>query len=578
MTKVIAHFFVWGEGMKLKQYIFLADKSNYKAQAGNGSFTSEDWDRAESLLGKIKTKFTGGNNNETSRVHVTFAVLDQLIASERVKELNFIQLITNEPFIQELPKKQRDELIKYIQLNNWKDFIRYFQQNIGINHKIVESYRKNSDTGQAGITFAQHLCDEANDLLFKLLNEKGSLWDELKSNTRLQGFLNKKDYDQAANLIRSLILRRGLQALKSQPQTQLNDEFRAIFFDQRQTEKSNIQKEINKSGGKDQKEKTDFQILSRGTKDLKKLSKIKKSVFQQLVLHLTITFQSGTAQQDAAEILGLIEHSLQSGFVTGIQLGGKGAKPDVVVGYIKVGSSDGAINLVKEYVKSYIDGLGAKNTLEYYRARAVKIRDLDNRMINIDDWFLIEESTKSYVGVAKRTTTGLVGGSLGPNLTDQLTKIALFSASTRHGASFMLTTPTEKSKLKTYEQDLQDLIWYTVNTIDGLIASSNKDDLLIQYIGTIAITFLFDDQITMLDDALKTYFDDLTNRSKGGDHRLHLFNLQGEYYPLSIVLQAAKEQLQVSLEQKLSTHSMSEYGVGVTRESLIDSKKIPEDK
>ena len=83
-----------------------------------------------------------------------------------------------------------------------------------------------------------------------------------------------------------------------------------------------------------------------------------------------------------------------------------------------------------------------------------------------------------------------------------------------------------------------NLEWLIINSIYPLIAHPIQGNLL-RYLSTFATIFLFDDQVLIAQDAIKQ----LTKTSSTDNHRIHLFSLQGHYYPLSFILQLTYDDL-----------------------------------
>lgn len=255
---------------------------------------------------------------------------------------------------------------------------------------------------------------------------------------------------------------------------------------------------------------------------------------------------------------------LGTGAITTINTGSLNAKPDNIIGYITGdlsaldpfnGKNTGILERIERINKLIEDnmlkkqdgGLSSKNNAEYYRMRnqmwhklkdqlKTELEQLKKDCNFFSSCFLIEDSTKNYLSLYSRSEgdeimSGPHGGSLGPNLTEQLAKIDQL---------------TQAGKIS-----MIDSAWLTaaiINSGSGMIASKQKKSLE-DYLSMFAAILLFDSQLSIAEDAVENMTKEL---SGGGVFNIHLFSVNNGYYPLSYVLKLTYDSLIIGLEQARS--------------------------
>ena len=283
-----------------------------------------------------------------------------------------------------------------------------------------------------------------------------------------------------------------------------------------------------------------------------------------------------------AEISSLIRQ-LAAGAIAGKNTGSAGAKPDNTIAWLVVDYNDKeqtkemqkdirlAQQAIRDELSALNDTLSNKNTTEYYtqqqknwneRADIIQqlLNELNEKYRILLKCFLIEDSTKNYVslytGIEKNKKMNFTGGSLGANITDQINKIAAL----------------QDGGLIT-QSDVQWLITAAINCGPGLIGSHLKKTLQ-NYLSAFAVILLFDDQQNIANEIAQKMIED-TPKSQSSVTRLHLFSLDGGYYPLSLVLQLTYDKLNkiyhiLDEETQHQVYSNGNYGAKVEIDGFIN--------
>ena len=251
-----------------------------------------------------------------------------------------------------------------------------------------------------------------------------------------------------------------------------------------------------------------------------------------------------------AEIESMFTAALSKSSIYSSNTGSAGAKPDNLFAYLSIDLTQ--LDLHDEQVRSSLQTiheamqeldytLEKTNDLDYYERREAawnKAESIINEQLNLLqkkykdlDCFIIEDSTKNYTTLYRNEHYGRVnsefhGGSLGPNITDQLQKLNALQIA---GG----LTP----------MDVDWLLAAAINAGPGMIVSRNQRHLLEQYLSTFACILLFDDQLNIAKEAIDK-IDSETNKVTTHVKKIHLFSLNGGYYPLSYVLSLTYDNLQ----------------------------------
>lgn len=274
------------------------------------------------------------------------------------------------------------------------------------------------------------------------------------------------------------------------------------------------------------------------------------------------TFQIIQKEPALAEIRSAL-NNIGAGAVTVINPGSINAKPDNVIAYLTgdlsklnplsdpraqqiINKIEKASQLIeKNMLDKQHGGLSNINTAEYYKMREIKWNELKDELSTIlqelssqyeflSQCFLIEDSTKNYLSLYTQTEnntqlTGPHGGSLGANLNDQLLKIEQL---TQAGNITMV--------------DRNWLFAAILNSGPNMIANEHKRTLE-DYLAMFAAMLLFDSQLSIANDAIHLTAQSLTSNT--GVFNIHLFSVNGGYYPLSYVLKLTYDSLVMGLEQ-----------------------------
>ena len=246
---------------------------------------------------------------------------------------------------------------------------------------------------------------------------------------------------------------------------------------------------------------------------------------------------SNLAEVVSSTVIGAFNGSFYS-----LGTGSKGTKPDNVIALLTMDldsldpknnkNYDLIVQKIQELRNIMNDLTGtlkSENTTKYYKTQQENWKKAEEEMTKVlneltelygqvVDCYTIEDSTKNYLFLNARARGNLNesfhGGSLGAHLADQLNKI---NALAQTGGFSMV-----------------DIKWLTsviINSGPGMIASEAKNSIE-QYLATFATILLFDDQVNIADDAIHQ----MTENSGSSVNKIHLFSLNGGYYPLSYVL------------------------------------------
>ena len=261
-------------------------------------------------------------------------------------------------------------------------------------------------------------------------------------------------------------------------------------------------------------------------------------------------------ETDFAEITSMTK-MLFAGAVNAHNTGSRQAKPDNIVGYLSVdpekllphnnGKAKELIKRIEQIQRQIAEvahNVRQTNDLAYYQNQQ---KIWDQLSANINDilkelekdyqifasCFIIEDSTKNYTALYSsmeggELATGPHGGSLGPNLQDQLSKI---DALAQAGGITMI-----------------DKAWLTaaiINSGSNMIASDKKRSLE-DYLAMFAAILLFDSQLNIASEALNRMVDTMP---KSNVHQIHLFSVNNGYYPLSFVLKLTYDSLKQGFGQ-----------------------------
>lgn len=253
----------------------------------------------------------------------------------------------------------------------------------------------------------------------------------------------------------------------------------------------------------------------------------------------TKAFKVVTVSNVYAEIARSLVYST-SGSILNRNTGSSGAKPDSLIGYITCDTDQmwsspiakGIVSEIHTLLSDYANSFKKTNDLEYYQTQyknkeeliqklKEKLQELRQITNELHDCFIIEDSAKQYEALYYNNTTGFHGGSLGPNLTDQLAKITMLA------------------NMGGFNQvDAEWLMMAVINSGPNMIGGAQKTSLE-NYLSFFATVLLFDDQINLVSEAMI----DQPISSGTNVHTIHLFSTNNGTFPLSVVLQLTKDHL-----------------------------------
>lgn len=263
---------------------------------------------------------------------------------------------------------------------------------------------------------------------------------------------------------------------------------------------------------------------------------------------------NGNIYSEAASAINSLLHGSDDIFAPGIS----GAKPDSIWAFVNIDvdrlldlrNSEDANNqaMYKDAVArlSRIHStlyklsheMRGTNTLQYYKAQQQAwneaIQEIYNELNQLEslyqlvgNCYIIEDSTKNYIAlygktVNRRLHDSMHGGALGPNIQDQINKLA--ELATIGGISF---------------PSIEWLISAVINSSPEMIAANQKNKLE-SYFAAFATILMFDDQLGIVSEA---YNKMLQSIPKGSVNQIHLFSVNDGYYPLSYILQLTRKSL-----------------------------------
>lgn len=238
--------------------------------------------------------------------------------------------------------------------------------------------------------------------------------------------------------------------------------------------------------------------------------------------------------------------------------------------YIKTKINEGSIRSIGGFIQEYIQAgmLGSQNIVEGSRSKSVTFNQ------NLGKTDIIH-----FYTVNKSVDVGSLGDELNNSLTensqrkiqkhiekfsrDFLSKandnfivyenVKNYSMSNTHG--FSGGSPQKISMLKVFssgqekqiEKRVEELIYVLYNTISGAIMDDKK-------------TFVKEELNTVLSSCIASLlFDDWVQKGKGSNNRVHLFNLNGVYIPLSQVLKGIGRALQDRNLENIRKYFTFEY-------------------
>ena len=507
------------------------------------------------IYNKVKPYFSTTINNithDTTSINAALDFLYQIISVEATKETAFINYFSN-----------RFQDIKELKIptsgEDWSNFIQIIQQSIAIGSQQLENLRNEKSRLQHN----EELTRNNNQESYKYLKtaqdytsqEMTSLYSFIKNgrnNTNgekilklvLEKFGNSlfelNNGELIFNKSTLLALITSIQSLVMKQYTDIQFENTKLDIDKIQkilddpTFVNNVNSFLNRVKalpflGDDLArslgfEKYDDKFSAEQSQQLHNLSQQQKTINkskQSLTKTLQSYFNHGFISDNAfkiisngnayAEIESMLNFAMSKGSIYASNTGGAGAKPDNLLAYLTIDLSQLDLSDTEKIINE-------------------QLLILQKKYKELSQCFIIEDSTKNYTTLYASQHFGKMnaefhGGSLGPNISDQIAKInAIYHEG---GLS---------------ELDTDWLIAVAINAGQGMIARDYKRSLE-QYLATFACILLFDDQINIAKEAFNKLKQN-TNSIGSSVQKIHLFSLNGGYYPLSFILQLTYDKLQ----------------------------------
>lgn len=187
-----------------------------------------------------------------------------------------------------------------------------------------------------------------------------------------------------------------------------------------------------------------------------------------------------------------------------------------------------------EYKLNAENALHAAEELEQAYENAAKELDMTvEELKELTNCFVIHGNVKSYDTIDSVKTQAFSGGSMGSDITQQLTNLSMLLQASGYGYN---------------DYDSKWLIYAIINSGRNLIGESNKEGLE-KYLSSLMVFLLFDDAQLMIQEGVQN----LTN-SIGGTtlNKIHLYSLGGTIVPCSYVLYETYQSLTNSLNSAYS--------------------------
>ena len=328
---------------------------------------------------------------------------------------------------------------------------------------------------------------------------------------------------------------------------------------------ANFQAAIKNYAKNTEKKMSEEAKASELAKDLSKLYSRQVVSERSLEKAFHVTQNKSALSEIKDAMIGIFNGAIHSHRVGQAQ-----GRADVILGYLSIDpnllTSETELNAYATAAQEISDALNALedkfsglNTVEYYEKQeknwATAMKKIDKAIAKfkkiyngLADCFVIEDSTKYYDSfrVTKNiqgdmTWEAFQGGSLGSNLESQLSKInALYTA----------------GGLSTF--DAEWLLDVCINAGPGMIGEGNKNNLE-NYFSAIAAILLFDNQLGLAREIVQNIPSSGTSVKQ-----LHVFSINGGYYPLSFLLKATRDHLTEVYQAANSELSNGTYGVRAT--------------
>lgn len=310
--------------------------------------------------------------------------------------------------------------------------------------------------------------------------------------------------------------------------------------------------------------------LSTGQATEKEINQLKQYLRKTTDTAPTVKLTKNT--YGLSEVSSIIRQ-MAAGAIGGQHTGNLNAKPDNLIAWVSIDYANEEVtkemmqdvHLVEETInyeiKSLKESLSNANTIEYYKKQQKHWQEVSNYIENLlkvlkekysilANCFIIEDSTKHYINMGINKEKDFSGGSLGANIQEQIGKILAL----QNGG--LIT-----------KADADWLIAAAINCGPGLIGSHLKDSLE-DYLAAFAVILLFDDQQGIANEVANKTIETIP-QSETTVNKIHLFSLDGGYYPLSLVLQLTYDKL-AEIYGLLDSEINNEHGAQVEISGFIN--------
>lgn len=171
--------------------------------------------------------------------------------------------------------------------------------------------------------------------------------------------------------------------------------------------------------------------------------------------------------------------------------------------------------------------------------------DIDIKELKeLTDIFMIHGNVKSYDTINVGRTKAFGGGSIGANITEQLTNIATLLNVANYGSAFTA-----------YDQKW--LLSAIINSGSGLVGEENREGLE-KYLSAMLGYLLFDDAYLIINSGANHLVQSISGTTV---EKIHIYNLNGTYVPCSFVLQSTYDNLRNHYYQQLVGLGENSYGI-----------------
>lgn len=175
----------------------------------------------------------------------------------------------------------------------------------------------------------------------------------------------------------------------------------------------------------------------------------------------------------------------------------------------------------------------AEEAEQAYKNAAEELDMTIEELKELIDCFVMHGNVKSYDTIDSAKTQAFSGGSIGKDITQQLTNLSMLLQASGYGYSV---------------HDSKWLISAIINSGSGLIGESNKEGLE-KYLSSLMVFLLFDDAQLMVQEGAQNLASSIGGTTL---NKIHLYSLGGTIVPCSYVLYETYQSLTNSLNSAYS--------------------------